>query len=391
MGAVASGGCGCEESSKEKSCENVYENVEAIKMRGGNTALHSAAARGSVNEIRSLVLERKADVNCQNIHGQTPLHLCVLSCADYDKLTTARLLVSLGARTYIEDKRGRSPLDVAIESGVKDVEMFLKEASTRSCKDGLDNIHSDSPSNKEKAKLEINTSQDVYSNTPEASPQPDRSLALSPGTYQFGVAFDPTLPLPTSLQGLQMQGVLFERDQQDPSRWDEIFMALRPVQMPLALESKSIPKEIADNLEGSRWKLVLVKGPAHRSRDGARLLRCEETLQMEEILSCQSSILSEEDKHAIRQRRLDLREEFLSRGERFRDYERNINPCTFKLRTVRGSDWELVATTENARNLWIKRIASAREETAREEEFLRWELSETGFCIDSAVDRPIEI
>eukprot|EP00960_Hanusia_phi_P046579 757919-Hanusia_phi.AAC.4 len=42
-----------------------------------------------------------------------------------------------------------------------------------------------------------------------------------------------------------MQGVLFERDQQDPSRWDEIFMALRPVQMPLALESKSIPKEIA--------------------------------------------------------------------------------------------------------------------------------------------------
>eukprot|EP00960_Hanusia_phi_P046578 757919-Hanusia_phi.AAC.3 len=156
--------------------------AEAIKqMRGGNTALHSAAARGSVNEIRSLVLERKADVNCH-----------------YDKLTTARLLVSLGARTYIEDKRGRSPLDVAIESGVKDVEMFLKEASTRSCKDGLDNIHSDSPSNKEKAKLEINTSQDVYSNTPEASPQPDRSLALSPGTYQFGVAFDPTLPLPTS-------------------------------------------------------------------------------------------------------------------------------------------------------------------------------------------------
>eukprot|EP00960_Hanusia_phi_P046580 757919-Hanusia_phi.AAC.5 len=41
--------------------------------------------------------------------------------------------------------------------------------------------------------------------------------------------------------------------------------------------------------------------------------------------------MTREDKHAIRQRRLDLREEFLSRGERFRDYERNINPCTFKV------------------------------------------------------------
>ncbi|EKX45317.1 hypothetical protein GUITHDRAFT_139213 [Guillardia theta CCMP2712] len=266
MGAVASGGCGCEESSRDKPAESINGNVEAIKMRHGNTALHSAAVRGSANEIKALVLERKADVNCrhavsENIHGQTPLHLCVLSCADFDKVTIAKLLVSLGARTYIEDHHGLSPLDVAIDCGAKDVELYLKEASvilgsltcrpltdlqTRTSKDNLDSQRNDSPLHKEKARLEINTSQEGFSATPESSPMTDRALALSPGSYQFGVAFDPTLPLPTSLQGLQMQGVLFERVQGDPTSWDEIFMALRPVQMPLTLESKLIPREIAD-------------------------------------------------------------------------------------------------------------------------------------------------
>ena len=203
----------------------------------------------------------------------------------------AKLLVSLGARTYIEDHHGLSPLDVAIDSGAKDVELYLKEASvifgsltcrpltdlqTRTSKDNLDSQRNDSPLHKEKARLEINTSQEGFSATPETSPMADRALALSPGSYQFGVAFDPTLPLPISknsslrsssdmlgssgLQGLQMQGVLFERVQGDPTSWDEIFMALRSC-MPKSLFANQLKCSLSPFVSApgqcrchSRWR-----------------------------------------------------------------------------------------------------------------------------------------
>jgi len=75
----------------------------------GNTPIHWAAARGNLDAIEVL-LEFGADINIQNKHGRTPLH--VLISERYDKIALW-LIQYCNADPHIPDKRGVSAYDLA--------------------------------------------------------------------------------------------------------------------------------------------------------------------------------------------------------------------------------------------------------------------------------------
>ncbi|CAF0922324.1 unnamed protein product [Rotaria sp. Silwood1] len=65
----------------EKICLTLLErgaDVNAIDRETGTTALHAACASGSVKVVREL-LQRKANVNAQDVHQQTPAHAAITS------------------------------------------------------------------------------------------------------------------------------------------------------------------------------------------------------------------------------------------------------------------------------------------------------------------------
>jgi len=88
-----------------------------MRLRNQNTALMIAASRAARNagpesatiEAMSLLLDRGADVNAVNDNGETALHIAV-SRGD----ALVKFLAERGARLDLEDKAGRTPLDVAM-------------------------------------------------------------------------------------------------------------------------------------------------------------------------------------------------------------------------------------------------------------------------------------
>lgn len=74
------------------------------------TPLHWAANRGNLEAIEYLI-DQGANVNAQNKRGRTPLHSLVEM--KYDKVVLW-LVKYCGADPYIEDVRGSSPFDLAL-------------------------------------------------------------------------------------------------------------------------------------------------------------------------------------------------------------------------------------------------------------------------------------
>lgn len=77
-----------------------------------NIALHWAAFSGS-EEISEKLLNYGCDVNCLNIHGDSPLHVA----ARQDNLDCVLLFLSRGGRPDLVNKLGQQPLDCAVEGG----------------------------------------------------------------------------------------------------------------------------------------------------------------------------------------------------------------------------------------------------------------------------------
>lgn len=88
------------------------EVIEAAKAAGedalnqsdpktGNTTMHIAAQNGHISLVQHL-LENKANVNAQNLKGNTPLHMSV----EYDMYKMTRLLRIGGAKDNIVNKEG---------------------------------------------------------------------------------------------------------------------------------------------------------------------------------------------------------------------------------------------------------------------------------------------
>ena len=90
------------------------------------TALHMAAARGSV-DIARLLIDAGADVEAETGMGQGkahPLHLA----AEFDRAAVAALLLEHGAKVDVRDSRSNTALLIAAKSGYADVVEVLLRA-----------------------------------------------------------------------------------------------------------------------------------------------------------------------------------------------------------------------------------------------------------------------
>lgn len=99
--------------------------VDEIGLYGGKP-LHWASEHAP--ESTALLLERGADPNSRNLHpgefqGFTPLHM--MARQPEQSLEVARLLLAAGADPSLMDAKGRTPLDVAKESGREATIKFL--------------------------------------------------------------------------------------------------------------------------------------------------------------------------------------------------------------------------------------------------------------------------
>ena len=102
--------------------------------KGGHTALHAAAWRGDVTEIRRLIAAG-ADVNSASDFGTTPLH----SAAVNNQLQAVKVLLEQGARVDAKDGLGRTPLFAALEVGAGRtvVEALLEGGAAADATDNL--------------------------------------------------------------------------------------------------------------------------------------------------------------------------------------------------------------------------------------------------------------
>lgn len=99
---------------------------------GGQTPLHSAAWKGDVAQIQSLIAAG-ADVNSASSFGTTPLHAAVVN----NQLQAVKVLLQLGARVDARDGLGRTPLFAAMEVGANRpvVEALLEAGAAADAKD----------------------------------------------------------------------------------------------------------------------------------------------------------------------------------------------------------------------------------------------------------------
>jgi hypothetical protein len=99
-----------EKGDLEEVIELIEKRDHNINERDnfGNTPLHCACRKKHVS-IATYLIEKGADINAQNQHGYTPLHL------SGGEPGIAELLLSRGAATYFRNARGQTALDYAIE------------------------------------------------------------------------------------------------------------------------------------------------------------------------------------------------------------------------------------------------------------------------------------
>ena len=95
-------------------------DVNARSATGG-TPLHDAALGGSA-EVARLLLDRGADIEAREMEsGSTPLHVA----AGWGRVAVVRLLLDKGALKTVKNKAGKTPHEVAIESGHPDAAALL--------------------------------------------------------------------------------------------------------------------------------------------------------------------------------------------------------------------------------------------------------------------------
>ncbi|XGA08541.1 MAG: ankyrin repeat domain-containing protein [Wolbachia endosymbiont of Xenopsylla cheopis] len=78
---------------------------------GGEAPLHKAAYNGNL-EMVDILIKKKADINAQNKHGNTPLHMAIIGGKGRAE-DIVRLLLKEGAIITIKNKSGITPLDLA--------------------------------------------------------------------------------------------------------------------------------------------------------------------------------------------------------------------------------------------------------------------------------------
>jgi len=78
--------------------------------------------------LYSVIPQAKCNLNCQDIHLKTPLHLAV----EENKSATVSLLLENSAKCDVIDKKGESPFDLAVRFQHSDIIQQMKTQNTES-------------------------------------------------------------------------------------------------------------------------------------------------------------------------------------------------------------------------------------------------------------------
>jgi ankyrin repeat protein len=113
--------------------------------------LHYAANQGKV-KVAQFLIAKGAALNIQNTFGHTPLHCTAnhtrtnIDCdscnngrynfcgAVYGRIEIAKLLVQKGAKIYLEDEDGFTPLELARKSGYIEIVKLIEEYKLKNSK-----------------------------------------------------------------------------------------------------------------------------------------------------------------------------------------------------------------------------------------------------------------
>lgn len=82
----------------------------------GNSPLYNAAVKGDDRSIK-LLLQNEADINCQNNDGSTPLSIAVF----LKRYNAAITLLNCGANFTLTNNQGKDALNLAIKQGAQDI------------------------------------------------------------------------------------------------------------------------------------------------------------------------------------------------------------------------------------------------------------------------------
>jgi ankyrin repeat protein len=122
MHAVMAGDSGAVASLIDRGAD-----VNAVDHDQRWTALHFAA-RDHNEELVRLLLEAGAEVDPEDVFGDTPLWRAVMTAGT--DLAAMRVLLGHGADPGRKNRHGISPLDLARESGREDVVALLLHPAT---------------------------------------------------------------------------------------------------------------------------------------------------------------------------------------------------------------------------------------------------------------------
>jgi ankyrin repeat protein len=113
------------DDSDSASCSNLRRTIHS-QSNYGRTPLHCAAWRNENQSVVELLLANGAEVNAQDIDGQTAL----MEAIKYGQETIAQLLLDHGANPRFKDRLGHTPLFMAVDLGQRVMVRLLLETTT---------------------------------------------------------------------------------------------------------------------------------------------------------------------------------------------------------------------------------------------------------------------
>ncbi len=94
----------------------------SVKIAIFNLSIYSAAMKGNLAKVESILAEKPEQVNARDEYGKTPLHFA----ARKGQKEVVEFLIANGADVNVKDKFSRTPLFLAIKQGHKDTAELLR-------------------------------------------------------------------------------------------------------------------------------------------------------------------------------------------------------------------------------------------------------------------------